>query len=236
MMESESENNGDDHFHEPSYMPTKLSLLISRPSMPPESPPPPPQTTISVPFEWEEAPGKPRHCHTQSEPENCARTLELPPRLLFLLETNKVSDVDGPSPTTVLDGPYVGRAMSFTTSYRTPKGNWNSNFGSSRWTGYKKISTEDTEGIFDFSHHCASKPNVKITSVPRRRSFWTLSKPRQAFMKALSKWSHGDASNKHRKNVLPNLTLFDLLDFYSCQMELFKKSYPPDRKKKKRSK
>ena len=136
-MESE-DNKCSDH-----HVPTKLSLLISRPTMPPETPPP--QNTISVPFKWEEAPGKPRHCHTESEPEDSGnavkKTLELPPRLLFLLDTNKVSDVDGPSPITVLDGPYVGRAMSFTTSYRTPRDYWNSNFGSSRWTGYKKITT-----------------------------------------------------------------------------------------------
>jgi len=173
-MESE-DNKCSDH-----HVPTKLSLLISRPTMPPETPPP--QNTISVPFKWEEAPGKPRHCHTESEPEDSGnavkKTLELPPRLLFLLDTNKVSDVDGPSPITVLDGPYVGRAMSFTTSYRTPRDYWNSNFGSSRWTGYKKITTED-EGTFDFSSDSSSTmPNVKITRVPRRGSFWALSKPR----------------------------------------------------------
>lgn len=183
-MESE-DNKCSDH-----HVPTKLSLLISRPTMPPETPPP--QNTISVPFKWEEAPGKPRHCHTESDPEDSTtavkKTLELPPRLLFLLDsTNKVSDVDGPSPTTVLDGPYVGRAMSFTTSYRTPRANWNSNFGSSRWSGYKKFTTEDAEGSFDFSpHSCSSMPNVKITRVPRRGSFWVLSKQRSHMWVSLS--------------------------------------------------
>lgn len=179
MMESDAEKKCD-HVHEPPYTPTKLPLLISRPGMAPEAPPPlsPPQNTISVPFKWEEAPGKPRHSHTESEPDNSVKkTLELPPRLLFLLDTN----VDGPSPTTVLDGPYVGRAVSFTTSYRTPRGYWNSNFGSSRWGGYKKITTDDDgEGSFDFSPRCSSTtmPNVKITRVPRRGTFWTLSKQR----------------------------------------------------------
>ncbi|CAJ1974411.1 unnamed protein product [Sphenostylis stenocarpa] len=177
MMESDSDKKCD-HVHEPTYTPTKLPLLISRPTTAAETPPPPPppssppQTTISVPFKWEEAPGKPRHCHTESEPDDgVKRTLELPPRLLFLL--------DGPSPTTVLDGPYVGRAMSFTTSYRTPRGYCNSNFGSSRWSGYKKITTDDSEGSFDFSPDCSTTtPNVKITRVPRRGSSWTLSKQR----------------------------------------------------------
>ncbi|KAK2444448.1 hypothetical protein QL285_015475 [Trifolium repens] len=114
------------------------------------SPSPPPQTTISIPFKWEEAPGKPRHCHTQSELNNTVTTttLELPPRLLFL-----DSKPDVPSPTTVLDGPYVGRAMSFSSSYRTPRENWNSNFGSTRWSGFKKINNnkEGDEGSLDFS-------------------------------------------------------------------------------------
>ncbi|KAL2339604.1 hypothetical protein Fmac_007544 [Flemingia macrophylla] len=169
-MESESENSN----RQPTYTtPTKRSLLISPPGTPP------PETPISVPFKWEEAPGKPRHCHRESEPDKSStvKTLDLPPRMLFLLETK---NLDGPSsPTTVFDGPYVGRAVSFTTSYRTPRDHWNSNFGSSRWinSGYKKINTH--EGSFDFSNHCTTvpkpKPSVKIT---RRGTFSTLSKPR----------------------------------------------------------
>ncbi|XP_061349009.1 uncharacterized protein LOC133294370 [Gastrolobium bilobum] len=167
-----------DHIRERTYKPTKLSQLNSRLTKPPEIPPPPPQTTVSVPFKWEEAPGKPRHCHTESEPGNNARTLELPPRLLFL--ESKVSNMDAPSPTTVLDGPYMGRAMSFTSSYRTPRGSWNSNFGSTRWSGFKKIYKEDYEGSFDFSGHCttSTKPKVKITRAPRRGSFLNFSKAR----------------------------------------------------------
>ncbi|KAK7350979.1 hypothetical protein VNO77_10084 [Canavalia gladiata] len=172
MMESESDRG--EPVQELTYSATKLSLLISPPSLPPETPPPP--NTVSVPFQWEEAPGKPRHNHTQSEPGKNVKTLELPPRLLFL-HTN----LDGPSPTTVLDGPYVGRAMSFTTSYRTPREYWNSSFGSTRWSGFKKISKEEEEedeGSFDFSGHCTVKPKVKITRVPKRGTFLTLSKPR----------------------------------------------------------
>lgn len=153
-----------EYVHELSYIPTKLSLLTSRQSMSPEitpPPPPPPKTTISVPFKWEEAPGKPRHYHTQSEPRTT--TLELPPRLLFLEANNNNIDVV-PSPTTVLDGPYVGRAMSFTSSYRTPRASWNSSFGSTRWSGFRKINKEEDEGSFDFSDHCNAKTNKgKIT-------------------------------------------------------------------------
>ncbi|KAE9608860.1 hypothetical protein Lal_00019980 [Lupinus albus] len=166
-----------DHLHEPSYItPTRLSLLNSRPifmppedALPPPLPPPPPQTEVSVPFMWEEAPGKPRRCHTQSEPNNnnTTRTLELPPRLLFL------DKVEVPSPTTVLGGPYVGRAMSFSSSYRTPREYWNSNFGSTRWSGSRKINKE-SEGSFDFSG-----PITLGTPQPnRRRSFFSLSQPK----------------------------------------------------------
>ncbi|KAK7282554.1 hypothetical protein RIF29_11443 [Crotalaria pallida] len=190
MMRSKS-------YKEQSYnttTPTKLSLLTSRPIfMPPEDPapppPPPPQTEVSVPFMWEEAPGKPRSCHTQSEPNNknnnnSARTLELPPRLLFL-EGKVSSNMEAPSPTTVLGGPYVGRAMSFSSSYRTPREYWNSNFGSTRWSGLRKINKEGCEGGFDFSSSCPitlgtpHRPTKgKVTRVPRRGSLMSLSEPK----------------------------------------------------------
>ena len=176
-MGAENKNknlNHHDHgvHHEPRHhTPAKLSLLVPpRTSMPPEAPTPPPRTTtVSVPFQWEEAPGKPRPCHTRSEPNkgsDVARTLELPPRLLFL-ET-KVSN-SMPSPTTVLDGPYVGRATSFTSSFRTPKESWKDNFGSSRWGGVKK---KNGEGSFDFSSWTEDGTSkVNITRVRRRGSF-----------------------------------------------------------------
>ncbi|XP_057452350.1 uncharacterized protein At4g00950-like [Lotus japonicus] len=148
-------NNNTDHHHHHFYKPTKLS---SRPTTSPELN----RTAISVPFMWEEAPGKPRPCHTRSEPTAAedglkrTRTLELPPRLLFL----EAKD-DWASPMTVLDGPYVGRAMSFSSSYRTPREYLNSNFGSSRWSGFRKISKED-EGSFDISESfTATKSKVK---------------------------------------------------------------------------
>ncbi|KAL2318146.1 hypothetical protein Fmac_032022 [Flemingia macrophylla] len=140
--------------------PPKLSLLtISRPSAPPELPTPPPRTAVSVPFQWEEAPGKPRPCQGGSERKGAARALELPPRLVVL--EAKVS-----SPTTVLDGPYVGRAVSFTSSFRSSssKDTWSANFASNRW------SPAD-EGSFDFS----SMGKVKLTRVRRKGSFSALS-------------------------------------------------------------
>ncbi|GAU21119.1 hypothetical protein TSUD_10360 [Trifolium subterraneum] len=113
--------------------PHKLSLPITttRQCFSSEAPTPPPRSAvISIPFKWEEAPGKPRPCHRELlEPKerevvvnnnnnnnNVVRALELPPRLLLSLESNNNNNT--PSPTTVLEGPYVGRAVSFTTSYR----------------------------------------------------------------------------------------------------------------------
>lgn len=158
-------------FHEPKT-PPKLSLLTISRVPPPELPTPPPsRTAVSVPFEWEEAPGKPRLCHTRSElkPSDAAdvdvarRTLELPPRLVL-----------SESPTTVLDGPYVGRTVSFTSPYRlSSKDAWSSdaNFASNRW---KKSDPE--EGSFDFSSWTMEGTRkVKITRVRRKGSFSGLS-------------------------------------------------------------
>ncbi|MED6161781.1 hypothetical protein PIB30_063953 [Stylosanthes scabra] len=163
---------------------TRLSMLFSsRPTTPLDSPPPPPQTTpVSVPFKWEEAPGKPRKppCHVDINNPKHTKTLELPPRLLFLeYSNNKVSTMDLPSPTTVLAGPYVGRAMSFTTSYRTPRDNTVtsnsfSNFGSARFASSKNITEDDSEGIFDFFQHnntprsSSNNKKLKFSKIPRR--------------------------------------------------------------------
>ncbi|KVH97315.1 uncharacterized protein At4g00950 [Cynara cardunculus var. scolymus] len=79
------------HLHEPSGMLT-----------------PPLQTSASVPFRWEEQPGKPRPC-TDIIVAPTNRCLDLPPRL-----ANKT-----PSPTTVLDGPgdFSGKSL-LSSSFR----------------------------------------------------------------------------------------------------------------------
>ncbi|XP_039684435.1 uncharacterized protein [Medicago truncatula] len=83
----------------------KLPLFMSPPPMhySPErsgTKTPPLHITASIPFGWEEEPGKPRPCTdlvTFSNP-TLVKCLELPPRLFI--------DTKVPSPTTVLDGPY----------------------------------------------------------------------------------------------------------------------------------
>ncbi|XVF73010.1 hypothetical protein PTKIN_Ptkin12aG0167200 [Pterospermum kingtungense] len=78
---------------------------------------PPYHASASVPFRWEEEPGKPKPC-TQltpfSNPSDFARKcLELPPRLLLDAKITKLS-----SPPTVLEGPYMGRARFQSSSFR----------------------------------------------------------------------------------------------------------------------
>ncbi|XP_038682311.1 uncharacterized protein At4g00950-like [Tripterygium wilfordii] len=66
-------------------------------------------TAASVPFRWEEEPGKPKPCTALII--STQKSLELPPRLLMDAETARLS-----SPTTVLEGPYMGRSSRFQSS------------------------------------------------------------------------------------------------------------------------
>ncbi|EXB83882.1 hypothetical protein L484_023489 [Morus notabilis] len=79
---------------------------------------PPLQTSLSVPFRWEEEPGKPRPCLalttlSTTHDDMAPKCLELPPRMLL-----SVSETKLPSPTTVLEGPYVGRQRFRSSSFR----------------------------------------------------------------------------------------------------------------------
>ncbi|RWW02059.1 hypothetical protein BHE74_00038481 [Ensete ventricosum] len=100
---------------DPSSTPPKLSLywLPSQRREPPGMATPPPGLPVSVPFLWEEAPGKPRKQPTLGA--GAIRSLDLPPRLLAAAEikSDKTS-----SPTTVLDGPErSSRAMPLGSCY-----------------------------------------------------------------------------------------------------------------------
>ncbi|CAL5206480.1 unnamed protein product [Lathyrus oleraceus] len=182
-MASKNNNELISHYNTPH----KLSL--PRPCFSSEAPTPPPRTTaISVPFKWEEAPGKPkpRPSDRRSEPKeretSVVRALELPPRLLLSLES---SNINAPSPTTVLEGPYVGRAASFTTSYRD-NNKESVSFGSSRWGGLKKNNRIDREGSFDFSSWSVDgSDKVKITRVRRRGSFSSFSHGSSHFLASI---------------------------------------------------
>ncbi|KAH6821192.1 hypothetical protein C2S53_020298 [Perilla frutescens var. hirtella] len=177
----------------------KLTLSKLPCCKPREAPPPPlhMQTpplrpSVSIPFHWEEAPGKPRAAAaTLRTPPSCkskaARCLELPPRLLH--EDAKITMM--PSPTTVLDGPYVGRSLSLACTFSFRKGLAPGreksggagakikNLGSGRWGSFRDERKFDKES-FDFSQSLgdifrSEDNNVKITRVRRRRSFFSLS-------------------------------------------------------------
>ncbi|XVE58352.1 hypothetical protein DITRI_Ditri04bG0163200 [Diplodiscus trichospermus] len=158
---------------------------------------PPIHTSVSVPFQWEEAPGKPRPCPgvsdatSQSKP-NSARCLELPPRLLAA--ESKVANM--PSPTTVFEGPDACRFVSYSLSFRKG-GSFRSPdnrrvnkekamFGSSRWGSFRKAGRV-VQGSFDFktpvvdggdSGGSGGGAQVKITRVRRKGSLLSLSQAR----------------------------------------------------------
>ncbi|XP_068660389.1 uncharacterized protein At4g00950-like [Aristolochia californica] len=109
---------------------------------------PPLRPPASVPFKWEEVPGKPRSFPATGDSlysggARC-RSLDLPPRLQS--EANLVT-----SPTTVLDGPYVVRSASW-TSLRS----------------VKDCSPEKGPGSSFFQLHRKEKDKVK----DRMLSFW----------------------------------------------------------------
>ncbi|CAN7039251.1 unnamed protein product [Brassica rapa subsp. trilocularis] len=138
-----------------------FSYPMNRPYETPGLATPPVNIAGSVPFLWEEAPGKPRSSvrkppRTNQSRENrgVARCLDLPPGLLLTGEACKSSTANEPSPTTVLDGPYDLRRRSLSLPrsaavIRKLRG-VPAPFGSSRW-GSLGNCKELSEGIYDFS-------------------------------------------------------------------------------------
>ncbi|XP_039001134.1 uncharacterized protein At4g00950-like isoform X2 [Hibiscus syriacus] len=112
---------------EPSRLPLFSSLHAHMVS--PERPgtlTPPLRASASVPFRWEEEPGKPKAYTTVAtfSDDFARKCLELPPRLLLLQEANKKKTNNNEklcSTTTVLDGPYLGRARFQSSSFRMVK-------------------------------------------------------------------------------------------------------------------
>lgn len=181
----------------------KLSLfsLSNQVKEPPGMLTPPLHTPASIPFLWEEAPGKPLvstyTTTTSGTSTNLARCLELPPRLA----TQEAKTADMPltfSPSTVLEGPYLRRTLSAREGFRSfqdigslskrreisDKGS-SGYFGGSSWR--KKNSKRNTRVCED---SCVISPpssssstvgdteghaNVKITRIKRTGSFFSLS-------------------------------------------------------------
>ncbi|GFY81530.1 hypothetical protein Acr_01g0013390 [Actinidia rufa] len=89
---------------------------------------PPLQTSASVPFRWEEEPGRPRPCTVLiSAATTTTKGLELPPRLQSM--NSKMTKI--PSPTTVLEGPDLPLFQSSSFRFtRERQGSFGSSCGS----------------------------------------------------------------------------------------------------------
>ncbi|CAA0824692.1 Unknown protein [Striga hermonthica] len=139
---------------------------------------PPIQPHVSVPFRWEEAPGKPRPAATSERRPAAARCLDLPPRLVV----DEAKFTIMPSPETVLDGPYVGRSLSLACTFSFRKvaaGRVEEGIGQGRWGSFREIEGSSGRGSFVISHTLGemfkSERNVRVTRVRRRRrSFFNM--------------------------------------------------------------
>ncbi|KAJ4911435.1 Uncharacterized protein Rs2_06056 [Raphanus sativus] len=139
---------------------------MNRPYETPGLATPPVNIAGSVPFLWEEAPGKPRSSvrklprrNQTGENRGATRCLDLPPRLVLPGEACKSSTANEPSPTTVLDGPndLRRRSLSLPRSAAVirklrgvPAPGEKRPFGSSRWGSFGNCK-EVSEGVYDFS-------------------------------------------------------------------------------------
>ncbi|KAG2239841.1 hypothetical protein Bca4012_022934 [Brassica carinata] len=118
----ESEFDDQERFCDTPKLPL-FSIPLNRASETPGLETPPVNIAGSVPFLWEEAPGKPRASDENKPPASkqnavgggVVRCLELPPRLI------SPATADEPSPTTVLDGPYVIPRRSLSVIWRSEK-------------------------------------------------------------------------------------------------------------------
>ncbi|KAL0304422.1 UNVERIFIED_CONTAM: hypothetical protein Sradi_6310300 [Sesamum radiatum] len=132
---------------------------------------PPLHPSVSIPFHWEEVPGKPRATADEAEAppssaaatskNKAARCLDLPPRLLH---DDASKSTITPSP---LDGPYVGRSLSLACTFsfrkepvptgreegapRPMKRSSGRIFGCRQWGSFKD-QEKLPRGSFDLSH------------------------------------------------------------------------------------
>ncbi|KAH6804107.1 hypothetical protein C2S51_032354 [Perilla frutescens var. frutescens] len=129
---------------------------------------PPLQPSVSIPFEWEEAPGKPRlSADEATKSRGASRCLELPPRLSH----------EGEEVTIMPLG--VGRSMSVACTFSFAKKRGSS--GRSRRWRFKLAEEEKMGGggSFDFSQSLGDifkrEKNAKMRGITRVRSFFDLS-------------------------------------------------------------
>ncbi|KAL8541009.1 hypothetical protein ACS0TY_002334 [Phlomoides rotata] len=104
------------------FLPLPAPTILS-PEHPSGMATPPLQTLASVPFKWEELPGKPRPCTDIVVRPESAKCLELPP-------AHRITKMS--SPTTVLDGPYNVARPKFSSFrlFREARGSFDSSSSS----------------------------------------------------------------------------------------------------------
>nr|GMC96428.1 DUF688 domain-containing protein [Ipomoea batatas] len=189
-----------DEDFEPKSTP-KLSLTkfpISKPRVPLAALTPPLHAPVSIPFLWEEAPGKPRTSVEASPPprrnsKTVCRSLDLPPRLLNN-ESGKMTTT--PSPTTVLDWPDVGRSsLSSFSSFRSleeglvrlRRRESKERSSSPPWESSKE-NARVCKGSFDFSYSVTDSNSYgkkKFSRVRRRSSFLNFSRSSSSLLASI---------------------------------------------------
>ncbi|CAH2077741.1 unnamed protein product [Thlaspi arvense] len=170
-----------------------FSIPLNRASETPGLATPPVNIAGSIPFQWEEAPGKPRVSDEKKPPATkqnsggggVVRCLELPPRLIFPATAND------PSPTTVLDGPYVIPRRSLSVIRRSEK---------------------DSECTIDFSRSTNGRccdggdTTVKISRVRRKGSLLNLSHSKSQFLARVYKGFKQVIPWRRRQENLPRMS------------------------------
>lgn len=173
-----------------------LSRLPCKPKQPPQMLTPPLHPSASVPFQWEEAPGKPRSPLPAAAGSKAARCLELPPGLLH---DDDAEVTIMPSPMMVVGGPYAARSLSLACTFsfrrgpdlgsgrerglRAEKMGGCVKLGSRRWRSWGSMRVGEEEkvsrGSFDLSQSLGeffkSENKVKMRGIGRVRSFFDLS-------------------------------------------------------------
>ncbi|KAJ4913501.1 Uncharacterized protein Rs2_08122 [Raphanus sativus] len=156
---------------------------------------PPVNIAGSVPFLWEEAPGKPRVTDENKPPASkqnaggggggVVRCLELPPRLI------SPATADEPSPTTVLDGPYVIPRRSLSVIWRSEK-----------QTECSSNSSHSTNGC------CCDGggTTVKISRVRRKGSLLNLSHSKSDFLARVYKGFKQVIPWRRKQENLPRMS------------------------------
>ncbi|KAL4368050.1 hypothetical protein GQ457_05G000940 [Hibiscus cannabinus] len=153
--------------------------------------------SVSVPFLWEEEPGKPKACTTVTpfSDDFAGKCLELPPRLLLLQEANKNNNNNKLcSPNTVLDGPYMGRARFQSSSFRMVR--------SERYGSFRAAASFSPENMVP-----ERGGSVSITRLKKSGSLNSRSHSKSHFwasiyegLKQAVPWSKRERKNRHLRS------------------------------------